>query len=446
MRHSIPEAGKLLLNSLRASFWFVPGTMLLGSLVLAIGAIRLDRAGLEVPWLRWFETTEGARAILTTVASSMITVTGVVFSITIVALTLASSQFGPRLLRGFMRDRANQLVLGTFVSTFLYCLVVLSLLPPPSSPGSIPQISVSLAVVLALSSLLVLVFFIHHVSTSIQAESVIGSVIDEMDGQLRRLESRARAPDPGSPDHVLEDTGEPRCVRARSTGYLRGVDDEELVRWAQRRDAIVALEQEFGDFVIEGDVLMRVYGAATAGEVDDEADEMREALSLGERRTPERDLRFLFQQLVEIALRALSPGINDPITAVACIRRLAAALCAVAPLPPPPQVHCDREGRPRLLMREPSFDDYLSCSLDPLRAAGASHTMVLLAMLDLLGAVAERTESPERRATLAGHLDALRIAGERGLPHPRDRQEIERRAEPLRRALAQVVSVSSSDA
>ncbi|HVS13085.1 MAG TPA: DUF2254 domain-containing protein [Thermoanaerobaculia bacterium] len=451
MRKIVPETFRLMLDTLRSSLWFVPATMMAASVLLAAAATQIAsvrQAGRSLHWI----STDGARAILTTIAGSMITVAGVVFSITIVALSVASSQFGPRLLRGFMRDRLNQVVLGTFVSTFLYCLMVLLFVRRQDDGSGVPQLATALAVLLAVLGLAVLVVFIHHVSTSIQASGVIAAVVGELDQQLDRVIDQARGGETRPPAPRLLGQGTP--VESTRSDYLLGVDRESLVAWASERDVVVALEARPGDFLVEGDVLLRAHHSGDpsadppgdlsaeppADPFDEEAlDEAREAFAFGERRTAEGDPLFPIEQLVEIAVRALSTGINDPITAVACVHRLRAALCRLASHGEAPSVHCDEDGRPRLITRELRFADYLASALDPLRVHGARSPIVVEALLELLESLAARVPATED-AGLAEHLAALRAAAESDLAHERDRQRVREQAAKLKRALGGVAT------
>ena len=179
-------------DRLRSSFWFLPAIMACGAVLLAHGTVALDetgavRGGVEVPSWVYSGGAQGASTLLGAIAGSMITIAGVVFSMTLVALSIASSQLGPRLLQGFMRDATNQVVLGTFVSTFLYCLLVLRTIRREIEVAFVPHMSVTLGVLLAVASVAVLIYFIHHVSVSIQADEVIARVCRELFDGIDRL-------------------------------------------------------------------------------------------------------------------------------------------------------------------------------------------------------------------------------------------------------------------
>ena len=322
-----------LWETLSASLWFVPALMTLVAVGLALGGIALDDIIRHGSGWAYGGGPEGAREVLSAIASSMITVAGVAFSVTIVALTLASQQFGPRLLRNFMRDRGNQVVLGTFIATFTYSLMVLRTI---RSNGSefVPQVSVTLAMVLALTSLAVLIYFIHHAAVTIQAPEVIAMVAEDLTQGIDRLfpEALGRPPTEGEHDLKPEFTGEfervAEAIPCRETGYLQSIENDRLMALASENDLIFLLPCRPGDFIIEGNDLMQV---KPSGRIDPElADQLCKCFILGDERTHIQDIEFSIHQLVEIAVRALSPGINDPITAMNCIDRLAAALCRLA--------------------------------------------------------------------------------------------------------------------
>lgn len=209
---------RALWEYLRGTYWAVPSAMAVAAAGLSFGAIQLDEftTTTVLDRLSWVYTggPEGARAVLSTIASSMITVAGVTFSITIVALTLASQQFGPRLLRNFLRDPGNQIVLGTFVSTFIYCLLVLRTVRGSDEEEFVPHLAVTLGVGLAMLSLGVLIYFIHHVATSIQAARIIANVAEDLEGAINQL----------FPDSVGEDASTadlPRRHRRRQAPSMR---------------------------------------------------------------------------------------------------------------------------------------------------------------------------------------------------------------------------------
>ncbi|MEX2644467.1 MAG: DUF2254 domain-containing protein, partial [Acetobacterales bacterium] len=314
------------LNAIRYSYWFVPTLMALSAGVLAIATTGLDvwlgadwKAG--PGWLA-FETPAGARAILATIAGSMITVAGVTFSITVAAVAYATSQLGPRLLGNFMRDTGNQITLGSFIATFVYCLMVLRVVrgdgDSEGAEAFVPHLGVLVALALTALSLGVLIYFFHHTPMSIQASQVVAQIgrelLDKVDETFPHRVGEGPEPTPSRQAEPPLD-GQPLC--AADSGYIVHRDDDSLVTLACRHDAMLHLVRRPGDFVGEGELLGRV----TAGEeLPDEAlHAMARCFAVGSERTHMQDILLVVQQLVEIGARALSPGVNDPFTAMRCL-------------------------------------------------------------------------------------------------------------------------------
>lgn len=307
-------------EKLRATYWVLPALMLAAAIILSFITVALDRLIQiqAVPLFNWLNIggAEGTRTLLSTIAGSMITIAGVAFSVIIVAFTLASSQFGPRILSNFMRDRGNQFVLGTFIATFIYCLLVLRTIENEAGSRFIPHLSITTALLLTIASLAVLIYFIHHAATSIQADTIIAQIGRELDNAITRLfpektwrlelEQELRIEEDVPPDFAEN----ARAVPAAKSGYVQAIDYDGLVETATEKEVILRLEHRPGDFVTQGSKLVL---ACPAERVDDPSIEtINEAIILGTQRQRLQDVEFAINQLVEIAVRALSPGINDP--------------------------------------------------------------------------------------------------------------------------------------
>jgi uncharacterized membrane protein len=416
-------------QTLSGSLWFVPAVMTLLSLGLAIGIVRLDRAiGGNAGWA-YGGGPEGAREVLSAIASSMITVAGVAFSVTIVALTLASQQFGPRLLRNFMRDRGNQVVLGTFIATFTYSLVVLRTI---RSGGAefVPHLSVTFAIVMALASLGVLIYFIHHAAVSIQAPEVIAMVAADLMTGIDRLfpESLGKAASPDEhdlrPEMVRDFDRQAEAILCTASGYLQSIDNDRLMVLATENQLVFLLPYRPGDFIVEGNVLIKV-----KPRVDEEvADKIHGCFIFGDERTHVQDVQFTIHQLVEVAVRALSPGINDPITAINCIERLAAALCRLAQRSMPSAYRFDDQGQLRILVAKPvRFKELVDSCFDMIRQYGRSSAAVTLRLLDAIILIAERVRTEADRAALSAQAIMIDRGSADGLLEERDRQAVKER-------------------
>ncbi len=382
-------------NKVRSSLWFVPTLMAFGAVALSTAVIIID-SRLETAhspsWNIVFAGgQDGARAMLSTIAGSMIGVTGVVFSITIVTLSLASGQFGPRLLRNFMYDKGNQIVLGTFIGTFIFALLGLRTLDPTQPAENAPRLTVIVAGLLALASLAVLIYFIHHIATKIQADTVIADVAGEFEEAIDTLfpEALGTGGTPGGADPadiIAEVEAHGRPVFAPKSGYLQGVDADALMQLAGEADVIVRLHHRPGRFIVQGDALAHVWGV---GGVDEKIiDKVAKSHIVGSRRTGEQDVEYPANQLVEIAARALSPGVNDPFTAMACIDRLGAGITRLASRNIPSACRYDEAGRLRVILERATFEGIVRTCFDPIREYGSGSVGVTKALLGALQTVA----------------------------------------------------------
>jgi uncharacterized membrane protein len=427
-------------ESIHTSFWFIPTLMTLGAIGLSLLTLYLDEF-VSFKAARTWEliypgSAQGARLLLSTIAGSVITVTGATFSITIVALTLASSQFGSRVLRNFMADRGNQVVLGTFVATFIYCLLILRVIRAGdgNDAATVPRLAVTGGIVLALVSFSVLIYFFHHAATSLQAERLIGSIFREL---LDIIEDvfPAEPPDEPAPEQTirLDHDADARSVSARHNGYLRSVEVETLLHLAGAQDLIIQVERRPGSFITEQSPLARVTGA---GRDDPQVHErIRQAFLLGSSRTLEQDAEFPVQQLVDIALRALSPGLNDAYTAVVCTDRLGAALCHLNSRHAPPRHRRDQEGRIRLILDTYTYEGMVDAAFDQIRQNAAGSVSVCIHLLEVLRTVAATTRTPEQRRVLRQHVEMVHRAGLPAAQEQKDRDDLEERFQAATREL-----------
>ncbi|MEO6809902.1 MAG: DUF2254 domain-containing protein [Isosphaeraceae bacterium] len=428
-------------DELRANFWFVPSVMVSGAVALSLATIRLDKATASRNWiatLGWTFTRgpEGSRAVLSTVAGSMMTITSITFSITIVALQLASSQFGPRLLRNFMRDRGNQVALGTFIATFAYCLLILRTINGTDTELFVPHISVTVGLLMALFSLGVLIFFIHHAAESIQAENVIAAVSRDLRQAIDRLYpdgqgDDARESSAGGQQALPADfERSSRPIAAPSSDYLQAIDVDGLVNLANDRDLIISVVNRPGEFIFEGSDLVRIW---PGDRVDDDLNNaVLGAFYFGRQRTLAQDVGFAIDQLVEVAVRALSPGVNDPFTAINCVDRLGAALCVLGAKEMPPDFRLDDDGRLRVVTDSSTASGIINASFHQIRQAARGDAAVTIRLLEAIAAIAGRTRDPDFLAALRRHADMIHRGSLEGLPEKSDREDADDR---YRRAL-----------
>jgi uncharacterized membrane protein len=419
-----------------SSYWILPTLMVGGAVALSLGAVAFDASYTIKPaWLSgWIYQgdADGARTILAAIAGSIATITGVVFSIMILVLAQVSSQFGPLPLRHFQRDSGGKVTLGIFLGTFLYGLLVMRAVRGGEDTAVfVPHASVTIGVALGLLSLAALIYFIQHMANTIQAETIIdriGEVLDETvdslfpDG-LENGESRREEAGAGGLPEEFDREAQP--ILAGGSGYLQSVDLDGLVRIAADHDLVLRLERRPGAYVFPGSPLAAAWPGAR---VDDRLSRaIAAAFTLGSRRTPTQDVTFPVTQLTGIAVRSLSPGINDPFTAVICVERLGAALCRLAERKIPPSWRRDEAGLGRLLVPSRTFDDVADAAFTPIRRYGSSHAMVAMSLLETIAAVASRARRDEDRAALLQHALLAERGARASLAESRDRDAVQDR-------------------
>lgn len=381
----------LLFEKARTNFWVLPSLMVLSSIALAlcviyIDAFYIDTIKLSLPAI-YGSDIDAIRSLLGTLAGAMITVTSIAFSITIVALTLASSQFGPRLLRNFMMDLGTQVVLGSFISNFLFCILIFCALSFEKPYAFQPGLSVIVAILMTCASVGVLIFFIHHVAKSIQADVVIDDVYRELQESIDNLFPSIKDKDRASLSSDDVDTGfkthaHETKVLASCSGYVQTNDHEELILLATEHDAVIECKSGPGQFVVKDSVIAIVYSAQA---LDDKIHEqVFEHIELGAYRTPVQDPEFAIHQLVEIALRALSPGINDPYTAITCIDKLNSVLCGLTTGKFPPKQHFDENDSLRVVCKALRFDNIARAAFNQIRQEANSNVAVTIRLLESL--------------------------------------------------------------
>ena len=382
------------------SFWFIPTLLVAASGFLALTLIEVDRQTdsevvSDLPWL-FQGGADSARALLSSIATSTITVVGVVFSVTIVALTLASSQYTPRVLYTFTRDHGNQTVMGIFIGTFTYALIAMRSVRSTDEGGFVPAIAVTGGLVLALISVGALIFFIHHISQSIRASHIITSIGDTTEHLMTSFF-------PEGVGGALLDApamdGRPwRPIEASSSGYVQMVDGDAVIDFARRHDLVVRIPRGPGDYVVRGDGLLEV--SPGDGLTDKQCRELRGCIALGHERTMQQDPEFGLRQLMDIAVKALSPSVNDPTTAITCIDRLSSLLRLAAGRDDPPHLRADERGTLRLIARGPTFETLVGHAFDQIRQHGAGNVAVTLRLLRALASIGRAVTSDAQREIL----------------------------------------------
>lgn len=424
-------------NRWRSSLWVVPAGMVVAAFVSAIGMVQLSAfvpRDLLIRFPRLFGAdAQSSRSMLSTIAGSMATIAGVTFSITIVAVAQASSQYTSRILRNFLSDRPSQIMLGMLAGTFVYCLVLIRTIRGEVDLLFIPGLGVLGAFALAIASIGFLVYFIHHIAESLQASQVLARVRRETIAVIDRS-----YPDVGTTDTPARRSGSGaqalqwQWTNAHASGYLQHIDSDALVAWACRRNEVVRLEYCVGDYVVEGTPMLATAslgtgaldaGKGTIGAV--EADTaLTDACSVGAYRTIDDDASFGIQQVVDIANKALSPGINDATTAVTAIDTLGAILIRLGPRRIEPPVWIV-ENVERLIAPGRSYEALLGIGLDELRRSASADVGVSLHLLAVIARIGAHTPSLVRRKLLAASADLLREAAVDGATVAADRATID---------------------
>jgi uncharacterized membrane protein len=419
-----------LMYDLRASYWFVPSVMALLGILLGGVMVYLDAgpgAGL-LDGLGWYQKAkpDGAHQVLSTIAGSMITVAGVVFSITIVAIAYAASQYGPRILTNFMTDRGNQVTLGTFIATFVYCLVVLRTIRGGDEGEFVPQMAVMVGLFLALCSIAVLIFFIHHVPRSIHINNVAARIGKQLLRSLNdrfpieigepRDEVEASQAASSAAELALDEGNSVGIISACDNGYIQAVDGETLMEIARSHDLTMRLHHIPGNFVIVGEMLVSIWPASKFN--DEIGRKVRSAYSIGSSRTPAQDMFFLVDELVEIAARALSPGVNDPFTAITCIDWLAAAAVELTRRRIPSPCRVDENGMIRVIAVPQSYAGFLERSFGRMRQYVAGDVNASIHAFDSLTIIGVQCRSSDLKRSLAAEAAKLLLLAEYKLQGP----------------------------
>jgi uncharacterized membrane protein len=431
-----------LFNDARSSFWFVPSLAVLYGIAAALALIEADAVWGDrwlALWPRLFGVgAEGARQMLSTLAGSMMSVMGITFSMTLVALALASSQYTSRILRDFMGSRPTQITLGVFAGIFIYCLIVLRSIRG-GDPGFVPSAAVSFAFVLALAGVVVLIFFIHHIASSIQAVSIIASVAQETNAAVDRVFPQMQGREPGGTEDAMDEqvlaslderTWYP--VPAQVSGYIQGVNEYAILDLARNHRTIVRMERGVGAFAVEGAVLASL--ALTYPPDQETIAALNRAYRISRHRTIEWDPAFGVRQIVDIALKALSPGVNDTSTAVMCVDYLTAILARLSGRRYPPS-HRYEGAALRVIASVPTFEALLAEAFDQIRGSAEGNVAIIARMLGAIDTLASLTVNPSYRRALDEQLQWIAELAGRTLPAPQDRARIEQRLDHVREAL-----------
>jgi uncharacterized membrane protein len=431
---------------LRTNLWLVPAVEVVAAIALFAATTAVDRAAYHgvvtlPPWVI-SGSADAARQILTAIAAAVITVVGVVFSIILVALTLASTQFGPRMLRNFIRDRGTQLTLGTFVATFVYAVLVLVSIGPGPRGDFVPHTGITVTLALMVADLAVLIYFINHIATSIQLPQVIASIARDLTEAVKVQggpEQRAAGPDtgPSSAELLARMEAAGGVVTAADSGYVQFIRVGGLVRFAEEAGVVICLNHRPGHFIVQGHPIGTVWPPEAAPRVNEA---LGRAHITGPYRTLTQDVSFGIDQLVEIGIRALSPAVNDTFTAMTCIDWLGDNLCKIVKRWHPTRVHRDDRGVIRVIAAQPSYERLVQRSFEKIRQASTGMPAIMIRQLDALAQIMAETSSPGQRRVLLDQADMIQRASERSVPEEADRADVRRSFETVLMIEAQLAS------
>lgn len=416
----IPNIG----NATAASFWFLPMVMVLVTTALAIGLVKLEgylgaRVVGQWPFVL-HASTETARSLLSTIATTVATVAATTFSLTIVALTLAAQQYTPRMLHNYMSNRGNQVALGVLAGTFAYATLVLQSVR--DNPDVVPALALTGALVLAFVSIGVFIYFIHHVASILQGTNItadierrtlksIEHVLGEQDG------------DGGEPWDEARPEAMPVPAEGNS-GYVQVVRIAELTKLMAEHDLVLTVARGAGQFVPKGATLASLAPAERASE--EVARQVRKHFKIGQTRTHQQDVEYGIYQLVDIAVRSLSPSFNAITTASTCVDHVGSILRQLGPMELPPLRRYHRDGKPRVIVRSPTFAHILTLGFDQIRTFGESHPVILIHLLEIIAELEGVTKDPNRRLLLVEHANHITAAADRGVEAEVDREAINR--------------------
>lgn len=398
-------------QQVKESLWFIPGLMVLCAFGLSFAIVEFDA---NTSWegkkrfpLLFGVGADGSRGMLTAIAGSMLTVAALTFSLTLSTISQVSSQYSPRVLRNFMRDRVNQLIMGYFVSVFTYCLIVLGTIRGSEEGRFVPATAVLTGLLLALGGVAALIFFIHHIAESLQTGTIVRHIFHETAQAIEEMfpDRFGEAIDnPAKAEAALRYSEEESGwwpIKSDQTGYLQRIDTEGLMNWAKKNRVVLRIERDMGAFVDEGSLLFSVRSDMNRPDPDeaDWADDLLDFVSVGRHRNVEQDVAFGIQQLVDITLKALSPGINDTTTAVMAVDYLGSVVSQLARREFPTRLRSDGHSL-RILVQAADFEAFVQLAFDLPRINAKGNHAVLRRLLRALSVVADSVCSPDRKAVL----------------------------------------------
>jgi uncharacterized membrane protein len=415
-------------DKLKGGFWFIPAIFIFVGIALANVMIEIDRAiqAWSTQHLIWIFSgnQEWAKQILTTMGASMVAGIALIVSVTIVALSLASQQFGPRLLRNFLRDTTTKFILGTYFATAVYGMVIRFRF----SESFIPYLSIIIGGFLAIFTGILLIVFIHHISTAIHVSHVMALVSRDFSRTVERLfpkkllEQSSALATPSEKDIPADFDKDSFPIPSVTSGYIQHIDYEYLIDLSQKMDLHFKIPFRPGEFIVQGVPLAFVWPKEKVK--NSIAHKINKAIYLGYERTLTQDVEFAINQLVEIAVRAMSPAINDPFTAIRCLNRLGQGLVELAQVQMPSPYLYDSKKHLRLIIKTITFPKVVNAAFNLIRQNALTSPPVMIALLKSIGVVAQFVNEPEDLAILRLHAEMVNRGCEKSLHENFDMKQV----------------------
>jgi uncharacterized membrane protein len=433
-------------DRLKVSFWFMPALMALGAVLLAWSVYwvdeRIPNEVLEQSRFILAGTASEMRAGLLNTATTTLATAGVVFTLLTLPLSTVAAQYGSRLLRLFLGDRTAQFVLSMFVATFVYCVAAALSIPPIEVERESPQLTATVGLYLMLATFATLILLVQHISTMLQAPNIAAAAgVELLDvihaartTEVTRGADDQRAPGTGVtvPQPGAGAAGYPVCVG--ESGYIQYIDPAILLTLAEDKDLFIRLLHKPGSFVEAGGAVALVW---PANQGDAQCDRLiRRAFQIGNVRTPTQDIEYAVNQLTEMAVRAMSPAINDPFTAMTCLDHLGNGLVTFVRQGENDTEYYGRDQRLRLVLERATFAQLLSAAFDMLRHASCDNASVLLHMVNVIEALGQATSAPQPRQALLHHVTLIQAESQAGALIEEDRRTIQQKCNAVQANLA----------
>ena len=401
------------LQQIKSSFWFLPLCITLGGVLTALFFLYLDYniefKDIDLLAMLFPENAESARNVLSVIAGAMIGIAGTVFSITLVVLTLAASQYGPRLLRNFMFVTLNQVVLGLYIATFLYALIILNAVEGTENYQFVPKLSVLFALILSFSGLIFLIIFIHRVSMSIQPSTIITDLRKELEENISRIYPKSAGQDAlffsaENIEGVKKSYQYHKSIKNNKSGYIEYVDIDKILALASKKNVFFEILCKPGMYQVYNEVIAHVY----FNKIDaDESLDISKYFHIEQKKTVFQDTEFAIHQMVEVACKALSPGINDPYTAINCIDNLTSVMCSATKLDFPSSFRVNQEGELKLMTRSNDFEGFMNAAFNQIRQFGLASPSVVIKLMECYTTISKFAHTEEQHSAIKNHADRL---------------------------------------